>query len=397
MLVLLINAPLRRRAPRLAVSSAELAVILGMMLVACALPSSGLMRYLPTCLNNIWYHSGGSADYANLLDQLNLPGWMFPRFATSAKSAADRANDPVIQHFYWRVPVGSDRFIDRFFAVPWIAWLTPIFTWGIFIAALYGALLCLSTIVRRQWTENERLSFPLAQVWQSLIEEPSPNRALNSLLRSVGFWFAFALIFLIHFTNGLAQYFPKYVPEIPLKYDLTGILTFEPWRNLSPEIKSQTIYFSIVGIMFFVQTRISFSLWFFYLAFQLVLMMLSSRDVTATLPMQTDQLCGGALAFAIVMLWVGRSHWATVIRQMFIRARADEPRGKYLSHFAAGWGVVACMVVMILWLTLAGMTAIGAIVLVLIVLTLIMLVARIIAETGLHFAQLDLPTSRPRL
>src|SRR5438552_15015210 len=43
--ILLINAPLHRRGSRLALTSAELSVSLGMMLVACAMPGSGLMRY----------------------------------------------------------------------------------------------------------------------------------------------------------------------------------------------------------------------------------------------------------------------------------------------------------------------------------------------------------------
>src|SRR5436305_11347241 len=45
--VLLVNAPLSRFAPGRAFTSGELTVAFTMALIACSLPSSGLMRYLP--------------------------------------------------------------------------------------------------------------------------------------------------------------------------------------------------------------------------------------------------------------------------------------------------------------------------------------------------------------
>jgi hypothetical protein len=36
---------------------------------------------------------------------------------------------------------------------------------------------------------------------------------------------------------------------------------------------------------------------------------------------QTDQTLGATVVFALVVLWVGRSQWALVIRQMFRGAR----------------------------------------------------------------------------
>src|SRR3954463_14616251 len=45
-LVLGVNGPLRKWWPSAALSEGELAVALGMVLVSCALPSVGLMRYL---------------------------------------------------------------------------------------------------------------------------------------------------------------------------------------------------------------------------------------------------------------------------------------------------------------------------------------------------------------
>ena len=81
--VILINAPLHRFAPRYAYSSGELAVALGMILVSCALPSLGLMRYLPTLLTKIFYYAAQRPEYVALLRKANLPDWLFPSFASS--------------------------------------------------------------------------------------------------------------------------------------------------------------------------------------------------------------------------------------------------------------------------------------------------------------------------
>src|SRR2546423_11676083 len=57
LLVLAVNAPLRRWFPRWALSEGELAVALGMGLVSCALPCVGLMRYLPGHLTGFWFQA----------------------------------------------------------------------------------------------------------------------------------------------------------------------------------------------------------------------------------------------------------------------------------------------------------------------------------------------------
>ena len=59
-------------APRYVFSPAELAVALGMILVGCALPGSGLMRYLPGHLTGLQYYSAQNPDYANLLRKIDL-------------------------------------------------------------------------------------------------------------------------------------------------------------------------------------------------------------------------------------------------------------------------------------------------------------------------------------
>ena len=392
MFVLLINAPLLRWLPRHAFSGGELAVAMGMTLISCGLPSSGLMRYLPPQLVGLYYHAGDNSQQQQLLRDLELPDWMFPTFRSD--DPALRKFDPVVQNYYGRTPVEGDSFRDHLLAVPWRAWLRPAITWGLFLSCLFGAILCLSVIVRRQWAENERLSFPLASVYAALIEPPPPGRALNDLFHARSFWLAFATVFFLHGLNALHEYAPKW-PIIPLSFNLTDVLTQPPWRYLSADIKQATVYFVVVGLVYFVPTSTAFSIWFFVILFGWTTMLCGVFTSEFTGPMRVDQLYGGMIVFTLALLWIGRAHWALVGRHMLLRAGPDEPQGRYLPYAAAGWGFVLCLGGMLAWLLLAGMTMPGALVLLAMMMMAFFLIMRIVAETGMIFAQLAVPAQRP--
>ncbi|HEY8665106.1 MAG TPA: DUF6785 family protein [Tepidisphaeraceae bacterium] len=392
-LVLLVNAPLARWLPSRAFTTGELAVALAMTLMSCAIPSSGLMRYLPASLVGFYHHAATDFGYRELLGRLDLPQWMFPRVSPSA--AGGRATDPVIEGYWYRAAIDGTSFADHWRAVPWGAWARPAIVWGLLLAALYGAVLCLSVIVRRQWVENERLPFPLATVYLALIEAPPPGKSLNNLLSSTAFWIAFASVFIIHGINGLHTYLPQFVPQIPIGYDMWDLLGSGPLRYTQWTFKANTIYFSIIGVCFFIQTRIAFSLWAFYLLFQLITIFYGSYEADFTPAMQQDQTFGALAVFCGMILWIGRQHWALVVRQMLRGRRADEPRDPYLPYSVAGWGFFLCCAAVIAWLLCAGASLAGALVIVLMLMLLFLGIARVVAETGLIFAQLPVPVSRP--
>ena len=107
------------------------------------------------------------------------------------------------------------------------------------------------------------------------------------------------------------------------------------------------LYFSVVGITFFVQSKIAFSLWFFYAVFyQLERIAITSTYGEFHDGMKTDQLFGGMVVYALTILWIGRGQWRLVARQMIGRAAPEEPTGKYLPYRAAGWGFVGCALAM---------------------------------------------------
>lgn len=389
LLVLAINAPLHRFAPGRALQSGELAVIVGMMLVCSTLPSSGLMRYLPGSIVGLHHQASISTNDHNTLRAADLPDWLMPAFEHDDLTM--RGMSDLVQQYRARIPPAPDGSLPLS-AIPFAAWVRPAITWGVFLAFFYGAILCLTFIVRRQWAENERLPFPLATVYQSLIEPPPPGRALNTLFSSGGFWIAFGAVFLIHGISALHLYAPTLIPELSLSYDFNALLAEDPWRKMEYGAKAGRIYFVIIGITFLLQTKVAFSLWFFYLVFN-VLKMAWPTDYGGRL--QQDQALGASICLLVILLWIGRAHWWLVIQQMFRGERPGEPRGGYLSYRFAGWTLVVCVIGMSGWMCLAGMTPIIALCVSLLMLMFLTLIARIVCETGLVFAQLPTVMTRP--
>lgn len=385
---LVVNAPLAKLRRSWALTTGEISVAFAMALVSCALPSSGLMRYLPANLVVFHHQAGQNPDHADLLRTLDLPTWIFPR--TQSEDLQFKANDPVIRHFIERIPQLQDKsFLERVWEMPWGAWLMPAVTWSVLMAFLGGMILCGVVIVRRQWADNERLPFPLAGVFQSVIEPPEPGKLLNPLLSSKVFWLAFSAVFFIHGLNALAEYFPRNIPKIPLFYDFFGVLSQPPQAYTEWYFKRSQLYFCVIGLAFFLQSSVSFSLWFFVVALQVVIMVLGTYQLEFSDGMRADQNFGGIVAFAVSILFVGRAHWVLVMRQMVRGRRGDEPAGRYMSYPVAGWGLLACTLGVYAWLVAVGCTWIGAAVLVLLVQMFFLVVARVVSETGIPFLQVN--------
>ncbi len=383
----LVNGPLSRWAPRYAFTSGEMAVAFMMILVACAVPGNGLMRWWPATLVSPLWQAQSNAEYLALLRKLNLPSWIFPKFP--GRDLEDWVFDPAVTWYLGHTPEGRRP--------PYAAWLQPTLMWGIFLFALYGALLFAVSIMRRQWHDNERLPFPIAQVQLALITQPEPGRGLNAFFAKRSFWVAFIAVFLLRLWNGCARYWPQYFPPIPLDFNLIALFTERPLSFVDQSYVAQaTIYLLIVGITYFVPTQIAFSIWFFVILRQPVNMVQGTLTGETLSPAASyDEHTGAVIAFALTFLWIGRRHWLMVAKQALRGAAPGEPQGRYLSYPFAFWGFIVCLGVMTGWLVAAGCSVVGAIVAVVLLVLMFLTVARVVAETGFVHGQLFLPLYKP--
>lgn len=384
-LAVLVNGPLSRLRPKLALSSGEMAIAFSMTLVACCVPSSGLLRYLPgAIISPVWQGSAGG-EFIELFKTLDVPTWLYPTMSSPDRSTWP--NDPVVTKFFARWQPDETP--------PYGAWIGPILGWGVFVFAFWGAILCMITILRRQWMDNERLAFPLAQIELALVEQPTPGRYFNSTLSTRSFWIAFAAVFSIHAWNGLGAYFPGHFPIVPVSYDFTTLFTEPPLSYTEGSFKTATLFFTAVSVTYFLSSPVAFSLWFFFILATIQRMVIGTLTGDPANYGLSDQRFGGMMAFGLLVLWIGRAHWWLVIKQAFRGERDSEPRGRYLSYRTAFWGMIVCAGIMVAWMVVAGSDLLGAAVAVALLLLLFMLIARIIAETGLVHGSLGVSIQKP--
>jgi hypothetical protein len=352
MLVLLLGVQgvLSRWSARLRLRPHELFTVYVMMLLASMVSSRGLLEKL-------------------------IPLLVVPNYDATAENHWDRLFFPSIPR--WAVPFDPDgdpkqlaavRFYEALRAgepLPWDLWIVPLLAWGLFVALMFAAFLCLSVLLRRQWVDNEKLTFPLVQLPLEMIRGEATGA--GGVVRGEGFlrnrltWFGFALPALVFGFNGLHQWYPT-VPEFPIDIDLNALLPDPPWNGMG--YTHLFVSFAAAGFFYLLPTDLLFSLWFFFLVTRL-------EEVQATalgyqpesMPMYPCSLfigyqaMGSYVVLVAAMLWAARPHlrqvWRAAIRnpQSAIR-NADE----VLSYRVAFWGLVASLLLSAGWLTMLGIT-----------------------------------------
>ena len=218
---------------------------------------------------------------------------------------------------------------------------------------MFFAYLCLATILRKQWVENEKLSFPLAQLPLELIRGGE-----GSFFSSRLFWIGFAIPFTIFTINGLHNLFPT-IPGITMQINLKQYLTNRPWSMVSLFMA----FLSPAAIGFFLlPTDLLFSLWFFFILgkvqeaslIQLGMVPESTPHGGAHLPVGA-QATGAWFALAAYLIYVSRPHLKRVWHAAKT-GRDEASRGELLSYRTAVFGLAFSFMVMIVWAVAAGMS-----------------------------------------
>ena len=372
---LLVNGPLSRYAPRAAFRTGEMVTVLVMMLVACTIPTSGLMRFWPATLIGPWYYAADNPAYFDIFKLLNLPDWYWTSFDTS--DATQRSFDPIVRLFY-SARLEGDWTIGRVLR----AWLPPLIGWGVFFGSMGLCLLGISFIVGKQWIDNERIAFPIAQVQSVLVQTPAAGRWLSESLGCRVFWIGAGTVLLLRLMQGLNAYFPKF-PIIELTYNLRALFQEPPLSYVEPHVSLQTFWPIIIALTFFVSSRISFSLWAFVLLLQPPFVYLESHSAKPTNDNLKNIQLGSVLAFFAMILWTGRHHYLATLRLMFSRARPTDDPGRFLHPRIAGWMALLGFVGCCCWLILLGMPWFGALFLVGSLVMVWVVMANVVAHSGM--------------
>ncbi len=314
-LFLVLNPLLARLHPKLAFRRAEVLVVFVILSVTPLINSVGMMRMLlPMMIAPPYF-----ATPENHLDLVwdRLPRWFGPR----------------------DLDVIRDAFEGHQPGVPWDAWLPGLTVWFCFSLAMYLALLGLGAIFRRQWSERERLTFPLMQVVEELTADTRPHLAL--ILRNPIFWVGASIPLLYNLLQMTHAFFPTF-PELGRGWDLGKGLEARPWNALRP--MNLAYRPELVGLGYLMSTEVTLTIWVTYLGLRfsrLLVVLLGYAEPSAPIPYDQSQAMGCYVALALVALYLGRGAIREALGKAWSpRARGDiDDSGEPLSYR----GAVLCL------------------------------------------------------
>ena len=344
---------------RSGLSPAELMVVFSMLLMASALPVNGVLIYLLP-------HMAGYAHYATPENAWGsrvipvLPDGLVIKDAAVAKG------------FFEGLGPGGE--------VPYGAWAGPLCAWAVLLGAFCFTMISLMVIFRKRWVEQERLSFPLAQLPASLVEHPAGERAL---LSNGVFWFGFGVAALV----GLSLIVSRFLPFIPAVNLGFGIRFY---RN-SIGVPFSTDFLAL-GISYLVSMDILISILLFtFLSYvQIYLVTVSGSAILGSPPYlpyaHYTQLHQEGVGALIVLVGFGfyeaRHHLKDVFGKAFGSAPEVDDGDELISYRAAVVGALAGVGFICCWLAMTGISWWVAPVFAGLMLATYLGIARILAEAG---------------
>ncbi len=368
-LIIVLNIVLKTLNPRWALRPGELIVIFAMGMTG---------NSFPIFLGGIWlaiistptYLTTPENNWGELLHPFR-PDWITPSNA-----------EGYITWFYEGLP----RWYKG--GIPWETWLVPLFWWIVFLTVFYFVCFSMMVILRRQWSDHERLAYPLLEVPREMIRGSDAPGVLPLFARSKLFWVGFGVSAFIMILHIISFFYPAF------PYPNLGIIP--PWKYVIPAREfppiNLTFLPTVIGFSYFANTDFTFSVWVFVLIhileqglFNRLGYTIGAEDVfnqgSTTIGMQNF---GAFLMMIVISLWMSRRHLWAVARQAMGKRTMDDST-EPMSYRAAFWGGIGGVLFMAGWLLAAGMEFKAMIVFLVAALLIYLAIARIIAQVGLYY------------
>ena len=376
--LLVLNPLLRRLRAKWALTGRELAVIVGFALVACSVPSYGIVECIPT----------GIMLPQHL--QRTEPGWKKVNAIGIApkRMLVDVSADPerYLTEYVSGLSEGREHISPR--QIPWRIWVRPLGFWLPLVLCMAIGTLGLALVFHRQWSRHEQLPYPITRFARALL--PEEGRALGGVFGTKSFWIGFLLIFLILMNNYLCRWWPEVFIRVRL------VLDFRPLGKMVPtlieghgeRLLCPTLLFTVIGLAYFLASEVSFSMAFGPFLFCYVAGVLAKYGVVLrtghhqSVKLEAFLFAGGYAGIVLMVLYTGRQYyWSTLKRCFGFRADDAVPP-------SAAWGMRVFLVAMggfVAQLVLVGLDWQLAVLYTALCLVIFIAVSRTIAETGAFY------------
>jgi hypothetical protein len=394
-MILVVNGAIRliNRSSRLGIrefSSVELLTIYVMMLFAALLSTAGADNFFITTGPALFYFSSRENGWADLFYQYVpkhfAPGWDGQTYQRE-----------VIESFY----TGSITAAQ----IPWHAWSLMLISWAVLLLLVYATLFFISLVIRKQWIENEALSFSLVQLPLQMVDVGDKSTLITGFWHNRTMWLGVSLAGSVHILRGLNNYFPDW-PIIPAFQGNAYLIRFTelPW-NAAGIIDIQ-FFFGAIGVAFLLTRELSFSFWFFFLAFKLQLILATlSGYPAASLPKDSYlgrptfisfQSVGGWMMLAAILLWTARGHIKEMWRSAANPNYRDVAKSDALSlndsePFSPRFtliGLALSFLGVMGWCWFSGINPLAALVFFTLYAVVSLVLARLVVEGGFLFPQM---------
>jgi len=292
--LVMINLFLKRFLPKYAFTQAELMYIYIMQTVSIGISGIGMMQFLNTFTGNIFYYGTPENKWKETLLPAVRP-WLLPKESVTKAYYTGQSTFWTSEHI--------------------LGWLSPILVWSAFIVVLLWVMVCINVLIRRQWMDQERLSFPITQ----LPLEISKDGGANSIFTARQMWIGFMIPVVLETLASLNYLYPS-VPFFPIKpsdprLDLTSVFANTPPLSGIGTLQL-SFYPLVIGLIYFLPLDVAFSLWFFYLfgKFQNVVATglgyhdAGASQAAARLPYVGEQSAGAFIGVAVFALYAMRKH-----------------------------------------------------------------------------------------
>ena len=358
------NFALRKNSPGLALTRTELLTIYVMLSVISGVCSLNMIAFLVSLMGYAHYFQTPENKWGEMFIH-RLPSWL---------TVSDQAS---LKNFY----TGSSTLYDPANFTPWIV---PVISWSAFAAVMLFTTLCINSILRKQWVESERLTFPIIMLPLEMTEES------GQLFRNKHMWLGFGVAAAITLMAGINYLYPS-VPCLQITRRNIGYLIVDPPWNAMGGIQ-MGFYLWAIGIAFLMPLEMSFSCWFFFWLTKLELVFsqwigLNELAVTGggfdrAYPFLNSQAYGAYMGFFMMTMWASRRYLGRVFRTAFLGTKEEDESREAIPYRTAILGAGLGTLLMCVFAWKMGMSLWVVAATFILYLTLVTIMSRIRAEVG---------------
>jgi hypothetical protein len=316
------NVPLRKLLPRYALTQTELVLFYAMQTILCAVASEWVDNTVPYSYSYALFGTGNSSVEKGILPHVSPLLFFVDRAGLEDLSGGGK----------------SFAYATARLAM----WWPKVAAWTVLLALVCAAMLCINSLMRDQWTNLERLAFPVLQLPIAITRDGGAG----PIWRSRAMWLAFWLMLGVDILNGLAFLFPA-LPRINVRFlgDVSRWFPSRPWSDIGWTPIGVFPYLSAIGL--FMPTDLLFSCVFFFFFRKAQQVLLSSMGyeqgyfggggLLPSPPYSSEQSWGAFIGLAAMEMWVSRGYlrgvWSEIVN-------GHNPGPKLVPHRVAFLGLL---------------------------------------------------------